>query len=337
MENTKQSNKISTLPNFLSQNRFQLLSTNSSVNQQKNHNDHSPDFTKKTTPNKPTTETHNKLQQFKFKSLIVNLSKRSITETEKSVLELGLTFCPSQKNFNKEQLSTDFFHFIRRLKLREHFFRSPSSYDNENIRTDERSEHKWKASNKYWYPEELQINRSEGLLKFIDNVTKDLKKHLKTNEKKIWNNLNTDQCKALLDLSNDKSIVIKPADKGCAIVVMDPETYENHCLQTLSDPNFYEELPSDPNPSYRSQIDEIIDSLKDENIVNKLEADKMKEGCRTLCFYDLPKIHKDFVIFPPLRPICSGFNSCTAKISEFVDAFLKPLTQRLRVWVIRKR
>ena len=50
----------------------------------------------------------------------------------------------------------------------------------------------------------------------------------------------------------------------------------------------------------------------------------MKDGVRTPCFYGLPKIHKDFDSFPPLRPICSGINSCTAKISEFVDVFLKP-------------
>ena len=55
----------------------------------------------------------------------------------------------------------------------------------------------------------------------------------------------------------------------------------------------------------------------------------MKEGCHTLCFYDLPKIHKDFDSFPPLRPIWSGFISYIAKISEFVHAFLKAITQRL--------
>ena len=46
---------------------------------------------------------------FKFNSLVINLSNRTITETEKTVLELGLTFCPSQKNFNKEGLSLVFF------------------------------------------------------------------------------------------------------------------------------------------------------------------------------------------------------------------------------------
>ena len=54
----------------------------------------------------------------------------------------------------------------------------------------------------------------------------------------------------------------------------------------------------------------------------------MKKGTCTPRFYDLPKIHKDFDYFPSLRPICSGFNSCTVKIPEFVNVFLKPAAQQ---------
>ena len=45
-------------------------------------------------------------------------------------------------------------------------------------------------------------------------ITKGLKDHLKNNENKFWNNFDNDQRKALLDLANDPSITIKPADKG---------------------------------------------------------------------------------------------------------------------------
>ena len=64
------------------------------------------------------------------------------------------------------------------------------------------------------------------------------------------------------------------------------------------------------------------------NIINEFEASKLQCGSRTPYFYGLPKIHKKFDRFPPLRPICSGFNSCTSKFSEFVEAFLKPLAQQ---------
>ena len=155
-----------------------------------------------------------------------------------------------------------------------------------------------------------------------------MKTQIKKNDNKFWNNLSDDQRKALIHLSNDKSITLKPADKGGAIVIMDTEKYEMECLKTLSDPNLCEELPSDPNPEYQGTIDETIDDLLLEEIITDFEAEQMKEGARTPSFHGLPKINKDFDSFPPLRPICSGFNSCTVKISEFVDVFLKPAAQR---------
>ena len=157
---------------------------------------------------------------------------------------------------------------------------------------------------------------------------KDLKTQIKKNENEFWNNLSDDQRKALIHLSNDKSITFKPADKGGAIVIMDTETYEMECLKTLSDPNFYEELPSDPYPEYRHTIDGTIDDLLSEEIITDFEAEQMKERTRTPSFYGVPKIHKDFDSFLPLKPICSGFNFCTVKISEFVHVFLKPAAQQ---------
>ena len=109
---------------------------------------------------------------------------------------------------------------------------------------------------------------------------------------------------------------------------MDTEKYEMECLKTLSDPNFYEELPPDPNPEYRDTIDGTIDDLLSDEIITDFEAKQMKERTRTPSFYGLPKIQKDFDSFPPLRPIFSGFNSCIVKISEFVGIFLKPAAQQ---------
>ena len=51
-------------------------------------------------------------------------------------------------------------------------------------------------------------------MKFIDNITNDLKTHLTKNQNKFWNNLSDEQRKAIVDLANDDSIIIKPVDKG---------------------------------------------------------------------------------------------------------------------------
>ena len=143
----------------------------------------------------------------------------------------------------------------------------------------------------------------------------------------FWNNLDTNQRKALLDLANDASIIIKPADKGGAIIIMNSNDYSEACLNSLLNTDFYEELPNDANPEYKAKINDKIDDLLSKELINDFEASNLKQGSRTPHFYGLPKIHKEYITFPPLRPICRGFNSCTAKISEFIDAYLKPLAQ----------
>ena len=109
--------------------------------------------------------------------------------------------------------------------------------------------------------------------------------------------------------------------------MMNNDDYVKCCLNSLKDSNFYEELPGDPNPKYRRDLDEKIDDLLSSNIINEFEASKLQGGPLTPYFYGLPKIHKRLDRFSPLLPICCGFNSCTSKLSEFVDAFLKTLAQ----------
>ena len=120
---------------------------------------------------------------------------------------------------------------------------------------DERLTPNWRNRNSDWYPDKVKNNRSEGLVKFIDKITNDLKTHLTKNQNKFSSNLSVEQRKAIVDLENDDSIIIKPADKGGPIVIMNSDDYINACFDTLADPNFYEELPSDPNPDYRAKID----------------------------------------------------------------------------------
>ena len=154
---------------------------------------------------------------------------------------------------------------------------------------------------------------------------------MRKNENKFWNNLDSNLRKALLDLANDASIIIKPADKGGAIVIMNSNDYSEACLNSLLDADFYEELNA--NPEYKAKINDKIDDLLSKELINDFEASNLKQGSRTLHFYGLPKIHKEYITFSPLKPICGGFNSCTAKISEFIEAYLKPLSQNTSSYI----
>ena len=109
---------------------------------------------------------------------------------------------------------------------------------------------------------------------------------------------------------------------------MNAKDYEKACFETLTDDQYYEERDSDPNPGYRKDLDLIIDEMNKKGYISETENTILREGTRSPCFYGLPKIHKKFTNFPPLRPICSGYESCTAKTSEWVDSFLKPAARK---------
>ena len=291
----------------------------------------------------PTKGKHNikKPQPIKPGSIIYNISDRVLTEIEKSVLECGLSYSPSQKEYNKENLAYDLYQFIRKLKLCEYFSQQPddSQSNSQHLAPtqngEDRTDMKWKEKHPDWYPDYVRNNRSIGLTKWIESITNDFNDNLKLNDSKFWNNMTKEKRNALETLANDKSITIKPADKGGAIVIMNTSDYKEACMQQLRNENHYEELPSDPTESYRDLVNDSIVELYP--YITKFEKKMLKKGSRTPNFYGLPKIHKDpqdlptcqgHTSFPPLRPICSGSDGPTVRLSEFVDSFLKPAAQK---------
>ena len=52
-------------------------------------------------------------------------------------------------------------------------------------------------------------------------------------------NLSKDEWKGLLELKKNPNIIIKKADKGIAVVIMDTVDYLKEGYRQLSDPNFY--------------------------------------------------------------------------------------------------
>ena len=154
------------------------------------------------------------------------------------------------QHYNKEQLADDCFRFVRRLKLREFFYREGEEINtNDPTPDDDHCAMDWAAKNPDWYPEEVIEGRSAGLVKFIDEFLKGTRKTLETNETTYWNNLTSKQRAAITTLAKDTSIVIKPSDKCGSVVVMNTRDYEQACLNVLSNEEHYEELQQDPNPT----------------------------------------------------------------------------------------
>ena len=104
-------------------------------------------------------------------------------------------------------------------------------------------------------------------MSIIHHTLKEIKKN-----KKIKRNLKKEEWSAITTLRNNKDIVIKPADKGGNIVIMNREDYIKERLRQLSDNNHYEMLEEDPTQNYNNQIYQVLQQATNLNIID----DKMK-------------------------------------------------------------
>ena len=112
-------------------------------------------------------------------------------------------------------------------------------------------------------------------------------------------------------LSESRNLTIKRTDKGGKIVIMDTADYIEHS-ELLDDREFYEKLDAKLTLTYTKEVKQKIDDMLKNNYITKQEYSYLAENLenpRTPLFYGLPKIHKIFDSFSPLRPIVSGFNS----------------------------
>ena len=63
---------------------------------------------------------------------------------------------------------------------------------------------------------------------------------------KRFNNLTKEERNALYNLRDDPTIIIKAADKGCAVVAWDRDDYLKEASKQLEDKDVYEEVQNDP-------------------------------------------------------------------------------------------
>ena len=124
---------------------------------------------------------------------------------------------------------------------------------------------------------------------------------------------------AIQELKERDDIVIKQADKGSAVVVMDKVDYLEEANRQMADERFYKKLDSDPTEEFSTKITQELIIMKENSHIDKntyLKPDKPKAGR----FYLLPKIHK---VRNRGRPIVSENGHPTENSSEFLDFHLR--------------
>ena len=141
-------------------------------------------------------------------------------------------------------------------------------------------------------------------------------------------NLDKNEYQAISRLKKNDSIVILPADKGNATVVMNKDDYR-HKIQELLDENTYKKLKKDPTKKLERTISEKLKSLESKG-ETKLRSKLAPQNSYLPQLYGLPKLHKKNI---PLRPIVSSIGSATYLLSKELARILSPLRGQTKSYI----
>ena len=217
---------------------------------------------------------------------------------------------------------------IRNILIKDHF----SGRENDNY-----------VHSKFTYPSTWTpklSKASEETKKTINEIVKSTSNLLKTRRRISPryiatgddHNLTKDQMTALRLLTARDDIIIRPADKGSSVCIMDPDLYHNEIMRQLNDNTYYHRIGGTLRHNNVTNINAIIDTLLIDGFITERQCEYLRASSldRDRSFYILPKIHKPHTEWPhpqmPAgRPIMADVDTESSRISEYIDSFLQPL------------
>ncbi|CAJ0930958.1 unnamed protein product [Ranitomeya imitator] len=192
----------------------------------------------------------------------------------------------------------DYERFFRNLRLKAHFQGIPDSVASQNDSAPlQLSKLGLRIPSTFMPPKNYPPIET-----FISLVEKDIEtfnREVHLGKFHHQTNLTQQEKLALNKLSTDKTLTIKPADKGGAIVVMDSTYYMSEILRQLNDTQVYESIPHNPTNSIASKIKYI------------------------------KNLHK-----PPGRPIVSSTDSILSPLAITLERILTPLTKQTKSFLL---
>ncbi|XP_060557357.1 uncharacterized protein LOC132717809 [Ruditapes philippinarum] len=181
---------------------------------------------------------------------------------------------------------------------------------------------------------------------FLEEAIESLKEIPLENKSDVHSNLTKKDRSAFKSILSKKSLIIKEADKGGAVVCMDNDYYRDHILKMLSDESYYSETDINADLRTRKELNDIVNK-HGKGLVKEESTYLTNFESSTSFFYGLPKIHKSRKIEEAInnnkseyikvsapddlkfRPIVGGPNSVTQRLSHFLDLILKPLCRQV--------
>ncbi len=163
-------------------------------------------------------------------------------------------------------------------------------------------------------------------------------------------NLSKSEREAIKTIIHNDDVIIKEADKGSAVCIMNKDFDEQNMLEMLQDGHTYEETQHNMDSKTMCKIKHLI-KLHGQNFT-KHENEYLTEcEVKTSNLYGLPKVHKSNIIIyaikqtetdyiechntPDLkfRPIVAGPPCPTHRLSNLIDILLRPYIKQIKRYV----
>ena len=245
------------------------------------------------------------------KKHIKNLSDIALTNDQTNLLAKGLKFIPTPKE-NETQIRShflkDFENFAKRMRLQYIFFGEDNEPHPFHVKSN-------------WIP---PVQKSVALESYLEEVKVQLAEIQLTKPKD--NLLNTER-KALKTLRENPNINLKKADKGTRTVVLNTVDKIREGQIQLDNPVHYQPLERPMVVETSLRVQQLVKELYEHNYIDDVTNKwfcQTPNPPRTPVFYTLTKIHKPT---PVGRPIISGCDGPTERLSAFVDKLLQPIAQ----------
>jgi hypothetical protein len=175
--------------------------------------------------NKLHKKMHNNLQ---YKA-VINLSDKNISNSTLTALSKGLSYIPSPKPAPYKQIYNSFLKYRRNMYNR-YFFRH-------------KHKHPFKLPTNFTAP----IPDNSNLQEYISNIYHDLKTEYEKHNEPAKPNISKNELQTIHNLKIDNDLIVKPADKGGAIVIWPKDAYLAEAYRQLNDSSHNQKLTLDPN------------------------------------------------------------------------------------------
>lgn len=267
-ENTWSRSRYSQQPRYFEQRQrfFKMVPTNRYMEVQKlNYKFRRNSFTGNQTlkRKRTTTDGNSKLTKCNgsyktdeiLKRRIVNLSNIQLTKSETDLLRKGLNFCPTPSPPTIDSINKDIDAFARRLNLRE--YHTPENLDditdNPGYQPTILEKLNYSEQRTYCSP-----SREPYLNIYIEKLRQDIIDRTADNRRFQRNNLSKRERLALDRLTNNRDIIIKPADKGGATVLLNTTDYLQEATRQLDNDMYYKRIEEDCTLEQEQMINNCI-------------------------------------------------------------------------------